>query len=446
MAIESNFTQLAEAAVQAIPTTAPEHDVRTLFPRKGLLEYWYPAIEDRKVKNKPVGLMITGVQLVLFRGKDGNVAALWNVCPHRGGSLMHGDSHFKGTVSCPYHGWTFDSQGNVLVVLPEGPESKIPGKVKARNYPTQTLRGMVWIWMGEGEPAPVEEDVPPEFFHDKGMMLYAWEVWPLNWAVAVENAGDAHVPYVHRNAALVMMSPMGLLGPKGIRTNVINDRTATFGIRLAPPKNEPSENGAEKKAPIRPMITYSSFFPAVNSEWPKRRGRYMWNWISRWAGKRRYTKNKPIDTSDEWSGMLHHLPAIVRLDYLTHVYSRINVPIDGDNTRQIYVHYAKAPNLLAKIYEKLNFHMWHRWAMYSNFSVQDFKAAGPQRYDTREYLSATDAHLAVWRRLLLKARGMQGAAQAAETPAEEFSRDRQIEVGMTPEWGPDSERNGDGKS
>ena len=168
---------------------AVRSDVRKLAPATGLLEYWYPAIEDRKVGNKPVGLKICNELLVFFRGKDKQVKALHNVCPHRGGSLMHGDCHFEGTISCPYHGWTYDGDGNVLAVLPEGPDSQVPGKVRQRTYPTRTLRGMVFVWMGEDEPAPIEEDVPPEFFTDEGQMLYAWEVWPVNWRVAVENAG-----------------------------------------------------------------------------------------------------------------------------------------------------------------------------------------------------------------------------------------------------------------
>ncbi len=419
-------------------------DVRELAPATGLLEYWYPAIEDRKVGNKPVGLKICNVQVVFFRGKDKQVKALHNVCPHRGGSLMHGDCHFEGTISCPYHGWTYDGDGNVLAVLPEGPDSQVPGKVRQRTYPTRTLRGMVFVWMGEDEPAPMEEDVPPEFFTDEGQMLYAWEVWPVNWRVAVENAGDAHVPYVHRDAALVLMNPFGIMGPRGLKTDIINGRTATFniartasifGASAAKQGNgaEGSANAAQPARPARRPMTFQYYYPALGAKWPRHMWRNLWKWAFAWSGKRRYS-GKPNDNTAEWGGMVHHLPAMVRLDYHTHSYTRVNIPIDAVNTRQIYWHYTRHTGWLSKLYEKVHFHTWHRWAMYSDFSVQDFNAAGPQRYDTPEHLSSTDAHLVMWRRLLLKARGMDAILKPPETVAEESSRQYQAKLGVDTEW------------
>ena len=426
-----------------------ERDVRRFIPPAGLKEYWYPAIEARKVGKKPVGMKICDEQVVFFPGKEkGEVNALANVCPHRGGSLMHGDCHYPGTISCPYHGWTFDGDGNVLAVLPEGPDSQVPGKIQHRSYPTQTLRGMVWVWMGQDEPAPIEEDLPPEFFTDKGQILYAYEVWPINWRAAVENAGGAHVPYVHRDAALVLLNPMALTGTRNAKTNIINNRTATFGVRRGqtPPSSANGSNGsngsngtemskstaANAGTSQRPTQLQAEY-PGLG-KWPKHMYRNWWKWAFKWAGKRRYSK-PPTDTSEEWGGMIHHLPSFVRLDYHTHSYSRINIPIDAENTRQIYIHYTRHSNWFAKFREKIIFHTWHRWAMYSDFSVQDFRAAGPQRYDTREYLSSTDAHLVIWRRLLLKARGLGtiDTDEKAATESETFSHARQIDVGVTPE-------------
>ena len=117
----------------------------------------------------------------------------------------------------------------------------------------------------------------------------------------------------------------------------------------------------------------------------------------------------------------------------------MNIPIDEENTRQIYWHYTRASNWVAKTREKLLFHTWHRWAMYTDFSVQDFNAAGPQRYDTPEYLSSTDARLVMWRRLLTRARGLDSETRnVAVTPAEQASFELQADVGMVPDTWDDS--------
>ena len=376
-----------------------ERDVRRFIPPAGLKEYWYPAVEARKVNGKPVGLKICGEQVVFFKGKEkGDVKALANVCPHRGGSLMHGDCHYPGTISCPYHGWTFDGEGNVLAVLPEGPESQVPGKIVHRAYPTRVLRGMVWVWMGEGEPAPIEHDVPPEFFwEDAGVMLFGTEVWPSNWRIAVENVSDAHVPYVHRDATFTMLVPMPLTGPQGARTVFVNERYLGQPSLVDAVKGE---NGVPQRVAGRSRGALQYEFPALGGgTWPLHQRRKLWAWATKWIQKRRFAR-PPMEPDPEWSGIGRHLPAIVHIGYRTHIINRINVPIDEGTTRQVYTHATRANGWLAKLYETIVFHTFHRWAHFSDFSVQDFKVLNPQRYDTPEYLSLTDMPNVNWRRLV----------------------------------------------
>ena len=410
------------SAEVAKTSAAGRPDVRSLIPPLGLREYWYPAIEDKKVKNKPVGLKLLGDDIVFFRGKDG-VAALWNVCPHRGGSLMHGDCHFEGTVSCPYHGWTFDGDGNVLAVLPEGPESKIPGKVMARKYPTVTLKGMVFIWMGDEEPAPIEEDVPPEFFDDITMIIFHTEYWASNWNVALENGVDAHVPYVHGNSVKQLINPMPGGGPRGPRNKIVEgravlpDRSGVGGGRVSGSGKWPQH-----------------YFPALRGKWPKHRYRLLWSWLFAPA-RRRVSRQPRWDTPEEW-GPGHHLPDIFRNDHRTDMYTRNSIPVTVDTSRQIYFKAVRPASWVGRVYERLHFKLIGRWMQATNFSTQDFLAIAPQRYDTPEYLSSTDSHQVLWRRLILQARGMmkvEDAQGVADTPAEEFSYERQQEAGKDPE-------------
>lgn len=52
--------------------------------------------------------------LLLVRGKDGAIRALHNVCTHRGTQLTGEESGKRSTFSCPYHMWTFGTDGALL--------------------------------------------------------------------------------------------------------------------------------------------------------------------------------------------------------------------------------------------------------------------------------------------------------------------------------------------
>ena len=389
-----------------LPADLSRADLRQLISETGLKEYWYPALEDRNVGKKPVGLKICGEQVVFFRGQDRQVKALSNICPHRGGSLMHGDCHFEGTISCPYHGWTFDGDGNVLAVLPEGPDSQVPGKIVHRSYPTRTLRGVVFIWMGQGEPAPIEEDVPEEFFDGSYHVLIARRVWPINWVKGLENSMDAHVFYVHRDAVSQLMNP--LPGARG-------DSPAVLGRPVIYP------NGVDMR---RPPITggpgepYQVGFPRLG-KWPKHRWRLLWAWIFVLARRRR-TSAPAIVTNPNWTTG-HRMPGMYRTFNRVFMYTRMMVPIDAENSRVWYYHTTKPASWVGRWYETLVFNLFHAWRMYDNFSVQDMGVMAPQRYDAPEYLSATDAAIVQLRRfLVLRARaavnGSNGTGTRDERP------------------------------
>src|SRR5579885_1333106 len=162
-----------ETATRQLPRLSG--DIRHLIPKLGLRNYWYPALPARRVGwRRPVHVRMLGEDLCFFRGVKGNVVAIQDVCPHRGARLSEGDCHWKGTVACPYHGWVFDEHGKNVAVLSEGPQSQVCGKpgTEAKVYPTRTLKGVVFVWMGDGEPAPIEEDVPEEFFDPEAFILF----------------------------------------------------------------------------------------------------------------------------------------------------------------------------------------------------------------------------------------------------------------------------------
>jgi phenylpropionate dioxygenase-like ring-hydroxylating dioxygenase large terminal subunit len=57
---------------------------------------------------------VNGLPLLVVRGDDRRVRVLLNVCRHRGTRLVSDDQGCRHRFSCPYHAWTWDSQGRFV--------------------------------------------------------------------------------------------------------------------------------------------------------------------------------------------------------------------------------------------------------------------------------------------------------------------------------------------
>ena len=82
---------------------------RTLFR-----EIWHCVGRVEQVA-EPGQYFVTEVadeQVVVVRGRDGELRALSNVCLHRAGPVAMGCGK-RNAFQCPYHGWTFELDGRV---------------------------------------------------------------------------------------------------------------------------------------------------------------------------------------------------------------------------------------------------------------------------------------------------------------------------------------------
>jgi phenylpropionate dioxygenase-like ring-hydroxylating dioxygenase large terminal subunit len=415
-----------QPASQGRETVRPSSDTRERarlgtrdrLPAIGLREYWYPATLARRVsRRRPTRVRLLGEDLTLFRHEKGGVGAISSVCPHRGASLARGRCHFAGTITCPYHGWTFDGEGNCVAVLGEGPDSKIPGQpsARARHYPTETHKGVVFVWMGSGEPAPITEDVPPEFFDPRSLVLARDRVWKANWRPAIENFADSHVFYVHRNSLEVATQGptalYGLLHAGATRppTRVDNGRALVFDRGNAPTLTRYMELDREQRLlgsgegeTARPDLSrFQDVYPQLGgAKWPKTRIRL---YISRACGAIRRLAPDPgplMGDDIEW-GTGVHLPGIVRVDFHKNVFSRASVPMDENSTNNFYYHTTYPRTKLRRLMLWVYFVAWYNWKMNRNFSGQDQRMVENQDYETREKLTPSDRFPRDFRRLVI---------------------------------------------
>lgn len=399
-------------------TRARSGGIRERIPALGLTEYWYPALRASKVgrgfaSKRPTPVTIAGQTIVFFHDENDHVVALSNLCPHRGAYLSHGTTHFKGTLTCPYHGWTFDAKGNCLAALGEGPESEVPGTrgTQARSYPTQTLMGVVFVWMGQGKPAPIEEDVPPELFSDRFMVMTGENVWQANWRPSIENFSDSHVYYVHRNSLEMLTQPTaGLLalahsGPTRPEMKRINDRALVYDPKTSTVLNYTDRAAGEKpKDAVGQQALKRAFqdtYPALGgAKWPPTNLRYR---LSQLCGFfRGLFKPAPAmqTPASEWGSGVH-LPCIVRVDYRRIMFTRFEVPIDAQRTNNFYFIAVRRGNALNQLFWQVYFQVYFRWKTVVNFSAQDAHMAEITDYDAPERLTPSDKFPREWRRFVV---------------------------------------------
>jgi len=162
--------------------------------------YWLPfsRIGGLKFDKMPTRVRLLGGDYVAFRAEDGRVGFIDERCPHRGASMALARVEGCG-LRCMFHGWLTDVSGNVVEVPTEGERSaEIAAQVPVNLYPTEEAGGVIWVWLGGGEP-PALPDLP--WFGLDGADDALWvtrSVVPSNWLQGLEAALDAaHVNFLH---------------------------------------------------------------------------------------------------------------------------------------------------------------------------------------------------------------------------------------------------------
>ena len=428
------------------PFRLPEdrEDRRSRIPPTGYREYWYPALPAKDVKkHEPSILRMLGTDVIFFRDTNGDVQSLLDWCPHRAVYLSMGRCYFNGFVTCPYHGATFDGEGNCVAFLTEGPDSKMVGApgMKARKFPTVTLKGLVFVWMGEGEPVDPQEDIPPEMFEDHNILRPVFSMFDCNWVLVLENTMDAHNAFmVHRNSIRILKSRLGgrPRTPLGYRVNIVKNKNVHY--RPGSGKSSVEKFYYDEEG----NIPYQMYYPGVDGVWPLRRWRLLWTWFYDWHARRKgqdVGRTRPPQSDDpdvnEWNGT--RLPGMSRTGGNNRFFrsTRWAVPVEDGLTRMVYLNverYSEHPSLMRRLWSSASW-PYRNWELNFNFRNQDYDAEKYVQYDLPEYLSSTDSVVVAMRRLFVEhARDVQRRREREEElpeQVEETSAEQMVREGDT---------------
>jgi 5,5'-dehydrodivanillate O-demethylase oxygenase subunit len=161
-----------------------------------LRRFWQPIYRAEDLARgwaKPVRLL--GEDFTLYRGEGGTPHLVAYRCAHRGTQLSTG--WVEGDrIRCFYHGWKYDGTGQCVEMPAEDPS--FPPKVKIASYPTEEYLGLIFVYLGEGEPPALPRF--PELEDDAQGVRDAYTyIWPCNYFQALEN-DPFHGDWVHRES------------------------------------------------------------------------------------------------------------------------------------------------------------------------------------------------------------------------------------------------------
>ena len=347
----------------------------------GFTGYWYPVGWVNQFTSSPQRLVVCGQTLAMIRDADSRVKAVADRCLHRGVPLSLGKQEWPGTITCAYHGWTYDLvDGTLRAVITDGPDSPICGKVALKAYAVEERHGLAWIYVprADEDAPPLDRDLPEEWLGGHPFTLGGRiEDRRGNWRFAAENGYDeGHAKYLHRTSLWRLFKAM----PTWNKTH-IEDR----GRWLYRVQDE-----------VHWDATYPGLGTWTNKRWWKLKPNEGKSFKLGNTGAAKAAD--PVIESYHWPGFASiSLPGVLRIAYPQFIHYEFYVPVDAETHRYVGV-MIQFKTGLAGWWYRVRYLGGIRWLFHGNFSNMDAwmvenTNAPPER------LYRPDISLIAWRRL-----------------------------------------------
>jgi 5,5'-dehydrodivanillate O-demethylase oxygenase subunit len=205
--------------------------------------FWHPVYRSQDLQpGRAIPIRIMSEDFTLYRGESGTAHVVGPRCAHRRTQLslgwVEGD-----TIRCFYHGWKYNGRGQCL----EQPIEKKPftDRVKIPSYSTQEYLGLIFAYLGEGEPPRMMRF--PEL-EEEGILEVETVRRECNYFNHIE-LDLAHIAFVHRN------SPEAEAGLVGIPE--CDCEETSYGMVLTGKRGSVSQ----VQHRLMPNVSYFKLFP-----------------------------------------------------------------------------------------------------------------------------------------------------------------------------------------
>jgi 5,5'-dehydrodivanillate O-demethylase len=163
--------------------------------------FWHPIYVAENLQAgwaKPIRIL--GEHFTLYRGESGTPHLVGFRCAHRDAQLsvgwIEGDS-----IRCRFHGWKYDESGQCVEQPAE--RKSFAEAIRIPSYPTKEYLGLIFAYLGEGDPAPF-----PRYSDFEGVNIWVESyVRPCNFFNNLENE-PFHIPFTHRESQQHLKRPI----------------------------------------------------------------------------------------------------------------------------------------------------------------------------------------------------------------------------------------------
>lgn len=174
--------------------------------------------------------------VLLTRDGDGRVAAMLNMCRHRGAQVATGCGS-ASLLSCPYHGWTYRLDGTAAARRrSEFFEDEPPTDLI--SLPAAEIDGIIWVCadpdgtIGDDPLRGAAVEIGPLDLGDHRLFDTTSFTRPLNWKIVIDTFTEAyHVAVLHEASLAPMIhSDFALFDAFGGHGRLVSARRSIDGL------------------------------------------------------------------------------------------------------------------------------------------------------------------------------------------------------------------------
>jgi phenylpropionate dioxygenase-like ring-hydroxylating dioxygenase large terminal subunit len=139
--------------------------------------------------------------VIILRDRENVLRAMSNICRHRMTSLLEGSGNLKGRITCPYHAWTYNLDGQLIgaAYMRDNFDKK---SVCLPQFKVEIWEGWVYVSLDpNAEPLaprlkPISDGYVNYRMSEYTTLFRSEEIWDTNWKILVQNFMEGYHLFV----------------------------------------------------------------------------------------------------------------------------------------------------------------------------------------------------------------------------------------------------------